>query len=214
MKRKASDYSLRVHISGDAWFTHEHGRVPCSSESFDAMKTFMQKVRPTPNPYRPSTNILRRQCAFLLDTAPVSSYKFGQDQDSFRVSSDVPSLITDVLSFSKGEGYEYDLVQANYYEHGGVGISPHQDNEPCIDLSVPIMSISFMERATEARPFSFYTTQNQRLLDVHLGHGDVLVMGQGIQEHVKHGVEKDRPNFYGPRINLTLRKTKENRSGV
>ena len=37
------------------------------------------------------------------------------------------------------------------------------------------------------------------------GHGDLVVMAGDIQNEFKHGVEKERANKFGPRINLTLR---------
>ena len=52
-----------------------------------------------------------------------------------------------------------------------------------------------------------YTLDDAKVVDLPLGHGDVLVMSGNVQGEFKHGVAKERANKFGPRINLTLRAT-------
>lgn len=161
----------------------------------------MKSVNGTPNSYRPSTNILRMQCAVFLPRAAVHQYSFGQKQDSFvQETTDMHPLLSRLFSKMPPQ---YDMVQCNYYEHAGVGISPHQDNEPCIDQEFPIISVSFCANPCDTRRFSLYALDGRREVDIHLGHGDELVMTS--QRECKHGIEKERKTACGPRLNFTFR---------
>ena len=161
----------------------------------------MQSVSPTPNNFRPSTHILRKQCAFFLPGAPVHTYEFGQKQDSFVADTEkMHPLLRRLFSLMPPE---YNMVQCNYYEHAAVGIYPHQDNESCIDQRYPIGSVTLFENPSDVREFSLYTLDDRRILDIVLGHGDLLVMHG--QDEYKHGIEKHRRTACGPRLNLTFR---------
>ena len=105
---------------------------------------------------------------------------------------------------------DYALVQANLYAHGGVGLSPHADDEPFLTAGAPIYSFSL----GATRPFSIYTTDDDKVLDVPLAHGDLLMMTGDMQTEFKHGIEKDRPAKYGPRINLTVRSVRASTDGT
>ena len=208
--------NTRIRTDDDAstWLDWRRGIVPCTPEAFQEMKVFLTDVRPTPNPRRPSTNILRKQCAIVVpSSAAVDAYDFGQKQETFRLTdvslsmvSTVIEMVNNMMNMKEGDGY--DLVQVNFYSDGSVGLGAHQDREPCIDLSHPIVSVTFFESTQETRPFTLYTNDERRLFDLHLGHGDVLIMSGDVQKNLKHGVEKASAKKYGPRINLTLRKTR------
>lgn len=186
----------------------ERGMHECDAAMFALFENFMQEtVKSTPNPMRPSTNILRKQCVFLLPTATVTSYNFGQFQDTFvKPICEMPPLASTVFQKVQETYPEIDMVQCNYYKDGSVGMSPHQDNESSLDPNHPILSVTFYAKQEESRPLTFYTLDDQKIMDLYLGHGDFLVM-RG-QEETKHGIEKERANKYGPRINFTLRKSK------
>ena len=204
---------LELAVDGTAVLKVVREAVVCDRADFDEFERFMLACEPSPNPFRPSTNLLRRQCALLLPSATVASYEFGQRQETRRVDpfaedgGGAPRLVRAVLESMGDEAAPYDLVQCNYYAHGGVGLSPHRDDEACLDLSHPIVSYSFLKDPTEQRPFAVYTNDDRRLADLHVGHGDAIVMTRDMQRKVKHGIEKERPTKYGPRINLTLRAT-------
>ena len=181
---------------------------PPVTESVAEMIHFMTtSVKATPNKHRPSTFILRKQCAFLLPNAPFKEYRFGQVQDTF-VFDDTssPKLLRLVVDYvHRHHSTEYDLFQCNYYKDASVGISPHKDDEACLNSDKDILSFSFYEAEEESRAFSIYSLGDAKLLDVMLGHGDVLVMSPEVQQCVKHGVDKERANKCGPRLNITAR---------
>lgn len=192
---------MEVTLSSRTRLVLSRGVYGCTPEEFASFEGLMQSVTPSPNNYRPSTNILRKQCAFFLPDAPIHSYEFGQKQDSTVVSrEEMHPLLARVFSTM---GPEYNMVQCNYYEHAAVGISAHQDNEQCIDPRYPIQSVTFFQDPLDMRKFSLYTLDDRKVLDMMLGHGDLLAMYG--QDEYKHGIEKERRTACGPRLNLTFR---------
>tara|TARA_A100001015_G_scaffold302058_1_gene389794 strand:- start:794 stop:1396 length:603 start_codon:yes stop_codon:yes gene_type:complete len=191
---------------GSSVVTIKRGATTCTLEEFLSFQQFMINVNATPNKYRPSTCILRKQCAFLSGTASVKEYDFGQSQDTFPLEGCLPAPLRRVVDYIQTH-YEskFDLFQCNYYSDGSVGISPHQDNESCLDHQQPILSFSFYLDQSESRPFSFYTLDDVKFMECSLGHGDLMIMSPEVQKEVKHGIEKERAKKYGPRINITAR---------
>lgn len=173
----------------------------CTSQEFASFQALMKSVSATPNKYRPSTNIHRKQCAFFRPSAPVQTYDFGQKQDSNVLEiKDMHPLLARLFSSMPPS---YNMVQCNYYEDASVAISPHQDNESCIDPCHPIVSVTLYANVCDTRKFSFYTLADEKVVDVILGHGDVLTMT--CQSEYKHGIEKERRTNCGPRLNFTFR---------
>lgn len=178
------------------------------------MEAFMKNVSPTPNSRRPSTNIHRKQCAFLPTSAGISEYEFGQKQDTKVVDNldNLPPLVASAFHYirrqSLSDDDRYTLLQCNYYKDASVGISPHSDDEKCIDLTYPILSLSFYADKNHTRSFSIYTMDKTKLLDIPLGHGDLCTMSGGMQREFLHGIEKERANKCASRINFTFRVVK------
>ena len=202
--------NCNIRFDEDSTISITRGQVSCSPEEFSEFQEIMVRVNNTPNVYRPSTNIIRKQCAFFLSSSPVSEYKFGQQQDTFkREFEELPKLIIKTIRYVQEilGYYQHDLVQCNYYKDGSAAISPHVDNESCLNLNIPIVSVTFYLNPMETRSFSIYNMDSMKIMDLQIGHGDVIVMSEKIQEKVKHGVDKERANKHGPRINLTLRAT-------
>lgn len=192
---------MEIRLATQTTVTLRRAVYTCTPEEFSSFQAFMQSVSATPNRYRPSTNIHRKQCAFFLPSAPVQTYEFGQKQDSYVVEmTNMHPLLARLFSSMPPS---YNMVQCNYYEDASVAITPHQDNESCIDPQYPIVSISFYANVSDTRKFSFFTLTDTKVVDVVLGHGDVLTMT--CQDEYKHGIEKERRTNCGPRINFTFR---------
>ena len=201
MRYQQENSLMEITLSEQTRLSLVRGAYTCTPEEFTSFEALMHSATPTPNTYRPSTNILRQQCAVFLPAAPVHTYEFGQKQDSI-VSEidDMHPLLARVFSSMPPE---YNMVQCNYYEHAGVGITSHRDNEPCIDPRYPIRSVTFRLNPEDVRKFSLYTLDGHKVLDVVLGHGDLLTMHG--QNEYKHGIEKERRTACGPRLNFTFR---------
>jgi alkylated DNA repair dioxygenase AlkB len=205
MKRSRCELPSVYLSAGPATVRIVRRTMECTAEGFIEFQDFMVGVSFTPNKHRPSTYILRQQCAFFTNDKQ-DKYDFGQKQDNFKLQDASPKLLKDVVDYvHKHYGTDYELFQCNYYAHGGVGISPHKDDEPCLDHDKSILSFSFYPTLEDARPFSFYTLEDAKFADVVLGQGDLLIMSPMVQQVIKHGIEKERSSKYGPRINVTAR---------
>ena len=113
---------------------------------FEEMLEFMYSLPPLPNPRRPTTFLKRPQVTF----SPID-YDFGQKTTTLPYDENVPNLIKtskkiveEVLS-KHGFSKKYNGAHVSMYPDGSAGLDPHEDDEPVIDQSVPIASISFGE---------------------------------------------------------------------
>ena len=204
-KKQCTTSSIELNLGACTSMSLYKGSYNCTSEEFSEFESFMLKTSCTPNKWRPSTNILRKQCCFFLPDAPIESYDFGQKQDSYVMEKKcMPTLLSRIFSTMDDV---YNMAQCNYYENGGVGITKHKDDEKCIDSNYPIISVTFYRKTTDIRPFSIYNLHDDKVLDIIIAHGDKLIMRN--QTEFQHGIEKDRPKKYGPRINFTFRVAKE-----
>ena len=186
------------------------------------MFRFMYSLPPLPNPRRPTTFLKRPQVTF----SPID-YDFGQKTTTLPYDENVPNLVKtskkiveEVLS-KHGFAKEYNGAHVSMYPDGSAGLDPHEDDEPVIDQSVPIASISF----GETRKFAFYrkqTTEERnaqiqkskakvtpdpkpvKISSFALYHGDVAIMVNMQTIEILHGIVKE-PKITNPRINITYR---------
>lgn len=193
-----------------------------NNKDVENMFQLMYSLPPLPNPRRPTTFLKRPQVTF----SPIS-YDFGQKTTTLPYDENVPNLIKTskkavekVLS-KHGFAKEYNGAHVSMYPDGSAGLDPHEDNEPVIDQSVPIASISF----GETRKFAFYrkqTTEERnsqiqkskakvtpdpkpvKISSVSLNNGDVVVMVNMQTIEILHGIVKE-PKITNPRLNITYR---------
>ena len=94
----------------------------------------------------------------------------------------------------------------NLYPDGSAGVAAHSDNEAGLVAGMDIYSFTLLRKNSDARPFTIYRPNGEKLQDIVLENGDLLIMSGDMQKEFKHGVEAVRkPKQYGPRINLTVR---------
>lgn len=192
------------------------GGMQFSVTEFDALYHFMEHaVKASPNPRNPSTFLKRKQCTFV--TPGTSGYEFGQENETFRSSVDEwPLAVQRTLHEVKRlagvhfgiSGDSYNGVHANLYRDGSVGVNPHADKEVSMLAGKPIFSFTLLSDPTLPRPFSIYTPNQEKLHDINLGHGDILVMYGNMQQEFKHGIEAAKPPKkykHLKRINMTVR---------
>lgn len=199
------------------------GALEFHVDSINMLMDYMYNIEPTPNPYRPSTFIKRSQITFSnID------YNFGQNTKTMPLDENTPSIITDgmllcnkILNSLGYEDQKLNGAHVSMYPDGTSGISPHADDEPVIDQSVPIVSLSF----GVSRRFSIYRNQTDeersiqllkskakvppackpvKLCSTILNHGDICIM-VNMQKCLLHGIDKE-PKITGSRLNITYRK--------
>ena len=189
--------------------------LPLSDPEFEEIHDFMKHtVMKTPNPRNPRQFLKRKQCTFVLPH--ISSYEFGQFNQTFRSEesewpSSVRMALDHVRKVAPSFGVDpalYTGVHVNLYADGSVGVKPHFDKEGSMVAGMPIFSFTALSDASRPRDFSFYTLDGEKIRDVTLQHGDLLVMWGKMQSNFKHGVEAAKPpRQYRDlaRINFTVR---------
>jgi alkylated DNA repair dioxygenase AlkB len=95
----------------------------------------------------------------------------------------------------------FNSVLANLYRDGGDSMGCHADDEKELGINPVIASLSLGEE----RLFKLHHKKSKQTLNVHLQHGDLLVMGGTCQQYWLHSVPKTKA-LKKPRINLTFRK--------
>lgn len=97
---------------------------------------------------------------------------------------------------------EPNACLANWYRDGSDSVGWHQDNEPSIYPRSPISSVSL---GTRRRFLWRKADDHSQVMEVPLGHGDLIVMGGAFQQHWEHSIAKTTDQV-GSRINLTFRR--------
>ncbi|KMQ82915.1 alpha-ketoglutarate-dependent dioxygenase alkb-like protein [Lasius niger] len=111
-----------------------------------------------------------------------------------------PLLLDLKKAVEKVSGTSYNFVIINRYKDGNSCIGQHKDNEPDLDPTSPISSLSFGENRTMV--FKKAGCEDQR---IELQDNSLMVMRTPTNTEWTHGIprQKDRK---GVRINLTFRK--------
>lgn len=98
----------------------------------------------------------------------------------------------------------FNSLLLNLYRDGRDKLDWHADDEPELDSTAPIASLSLgAARSFRLRPRAD-TRQPSDTLSFELGHGDLLVMDPPTQQHWLHQVPQ-RLRLKQPRLNLTFR---------
>jgi alkylated DNA repair dioxygenase AlkB len=97
-------------------------------------------------------------------------------------------------------GSTYNSVLANLYRNGIDSMGCHADDEKELGSTPIIASLSLGDE----RLFKLHHKKNKEIVDINLGHGDLLIMAGTIQNHWLHSVPKTK-KLKTPRINLTFR---------
>ncbi|XP_061711806.1 DNA oxidative demethylase ALKBH2-like [Cydia pomonella] len=108
------------------------------------------------------------------------------------------------------KGIKYDFVLVNKYRNGNDHMGEHRDNEPELDHTYPIASMSFGQE----RPFVLKHKDARKpgpdkkqiaSVKIDLEHGSILFMNPPTNDIWYHSLPT-RKKLLGVRINLTFRK--------
>jgi len=183
---------------------HVRARISCSPDEFEETWMIHDAIESTPNPLNKKYMIKRKQCTFGAE------YAFA-GQKSKRFPGPTPSLVQKVLDdVRRSAGDKYDVVHANFYPDGTAGLMPHADDEPGHEEGMAIYSYTFLSQPGNPRGFQIYE-KDEQVSEYMLDHGDLFVMGGGMQRYYKHGVKKSSAKRYAElrRINMTVRAWRE-----
>ena len=133
---------------------------------------------------------------------------FGDDDAVYRYSGVdhiplpwSPELLNIKQDLEQACQSEFNSVLANLYRNGTDSMGCHADNEKELGRNPVIASLSL----GATRLFKLKHHQSDAKLDLHLQHGDLLIMAGALQHHWRHSVPKTAKPV-GERINLTFRK--------
>jgi alkylated DNA repair dioxygenase AlkB len=101
----------------------------------------------------------------------------------------------------ESEGFIHNACFLNLYRNERDSIGWHADDEPLFGQAPAIASLSLGAR----RRFQIRRKGGGGATQVHLDHGDLLVMGGTFQENYEHAIPKETHGC-GERINLTFRR--------
>ncbi|KGL63803.1 alpha-ketoglutarate-dependent dioxygenase AlkB [Polaribacter sp. Hel1_85] len=97
-------------------------------------------------------------------------------------------------------GFSFETCVCIYYPDGSTGVDYHSDY-PAFGDTTHIASISIGEE----RIFLLREKKTQKVDEILLKNGSLLIMGEGCQDKYEHALPLDS-NCKKPRINLTFRK--------
>jgi len=120
-----------------------------------------------------------------------------------------PALQALRIEISEFCGCAFNSLLLNLYRHGRDAMGCHADDEPELEASAAIASLSLGSRRTlrfKPKSGSGLAAQSQSFA-LELNHGDLLVMDPPTQQHWLHGLPR-RTRIESPRINLTFRRVR------
>lgn len=134
-----------------------------------------------------------------------ANYKYsGIVQSSERIPDEMHDLLErlgEIADIDYSNLINRVAIVVNYYAGGEDNIGWHADDEPCIDQSYPIVSVSF----GATRDFKIRKkADHKEVYKLPLADCDVLVMQPGMQGGYQHSLPK-RAKVDCPRINITVR---------
>ena len=118
-----------------------------------------------------------------------------------------PSLLDLRQHLSELCGHPLNSLLLNLYRDGGDAMGCHADDEPELDPTASIVSLSLgAQRTLRFKPKPRSSLANGASpVAIELGHGDLLLMDPPTQQHWLHELPR-RKRVQQPRINLTFRR--------
>jgi alkylated DNA repair dioxygenase AlkB len=119
-----------------------------------------------------------------------------------------PEIETIRDKIQKQYGGDYNSVLLNRYANAQDSVSWHSDDEPEMESTHPIASLSLgASREFLIRPVMRKSTSKNAVQTYTLTAGSLLIMPAGFQQRYQHCVPKSRTPC-GARVNLTFRRMK------
>ena len=129
---------------------------------------------------------------------PGLNYKFSGT--TLAAKDWTPTLLDLKSKIEAYTGLSFNFVLVNRYKDGSCYISPHSDNEACLDQSLGVVALSLGAK----RKFQF--SQNGRIVEsIYLPNGSLLTFPARTNVIYKHGIPKEH-RVTSCRISLTFRR--------
>jgi alkylated DNA repair dioxygenase AlkB len=118
-------------------------------------------------------------------------------------AEDLPRALREIsASLSARYGVEFDRIWVNLYRDGRDSVAWHGDRNRHTHTNPLVATVSLGAR----RRFRLRPVGGRPQVELHPGHGDLVMMGGACQHEWEHTVPKDA-KAVGPRMSITLRHT-------
>jgi alkylated DNA repair dioxygenase AlkB len=118
-------------------------------------------------------------------------------------SEELPDALRAISAALSGRyGVTFDRIWVNLYRDGRDSVAWHGDRNRHSHRNPLVATVSLGAR----RKFRLRPVGGKPQLELHPGHGDLVVMGGACQHEWEHTVPKDA-KAVGPRMSITLRHT-------
>jgi len=177
----------RIALDERSWVDHEPGWLAGSDELFAELVETGRFAQRT----------VRMYDRTVLEPRLTAGWATEVD------SSDVPAALRQVAgALSRRYGVEFDRIWVNLYRDGRDSVAWHGDRNRHSHTDPLVATVSLGAR----RRFLLRPVGGRPQLELHPGHGDLVVMGGACQHEWEHTVPK-AARAVGPRMSITLRHT-------
>ena len=177
----------RIALDDRSWVEHAPGWLAGSDELFEEMVATGRFTQRTVEMYDRKVPEPRLTAGWTTDAT----------------SDALPRPLRDIAeSLSERYGVAFDRIWVNLYRDGRDSVAWHGDRNRHSHRNPLVATVSLGAR----RRFLLRPVGGRTRLELHPGHGDLVVMGGACQHEWEHTVPKDSRTV-GPRMSITLRHT-------
>jgi alkylated DNA repair dioxygenase AlkB len=177
----------RLELDERSWVDHEPGWLAGSDELFAELVATGRFTQRTVEMYDRRLPEPRLTAGWTTDAT----------------SDELPAALRDIATaLSERYRVAFDRIWVNLYRDGRDSVAWHGDRNRHSHRNPLVATVSLGSR----RRFLLRPVGGRTQLELHPGHGDLVVMGGACQHEWEHTVPKDA-RAVGPRMSITLRHT-------
>jgi alkylated DNA repair dioxygenase AlkB len=178
-----------IELDARSWVDHAPGWLQGSDELFTELAGTGRFTQRTVRMYDRTLPEPRLTAGWSTDVA----------------GSDLPASLRALSApLSERYGVEFDRIWVNLYRDGRDSVAWHGDRNRHTHTDPLVATVSLGAR----RRFLLRPLGGATRVELHLGHGDLVVMGGACQHEWEHTVPKEA-RAAGPRMSVTLRHSAE-----
>ena len=175
----------RIALDDRSWVDHEPGWLAGSDELFEELVATGRFSQRTVEMYERKVPEPRLTAGWTTDAT----------------SDALPAALRDIAQALSGRyGVAFDRIWVNLYRDGRDSVAWHGDRNRHSHRNPLVATVSLGAR----RRFLLRPVAGRPQLELHPGHGDLVVMGGACQHEWEHTVPKEA-RAVGPRMSITLR---------
>ena len=188
---------VTTHLSPTSWVTHHRRWLPDPDRALAELPRELAWRQEQLTMFGRSVDQPRLTAVCGKSMVPSTGYRRANPEAPWTPTT---GHIRDLLATELPTWHPNGLI-ANWYRDGADSIGFHADDEDALGREPLVVSVSLgATRNLDLRP----PGGGRRVARFALGHGDLFVMGPGVQREFVHGITKVA-GVTDPRISLTFR---------